>query len=57
MPEPTPKKDKDKPKWLIASHGGAILRISGVTDLDRWQTAQTDLVSDTLCWRRQFRSC
>ena len=45
MPEPTHEKDKDKSsKWLIAHHGGAILRIGGVTDLDRWQAAPTDLV-------------
>ena len=24
--------------------GGAILRIGGVTDLDRWQAAATDIV-------------
>ena len=45
MLEPTQKKDKGKSsKWLIAHHGGAILRIGGVTDLDRWQAAPTDLV-------------
>jgi hypothetical protein len=45
MPEPTREKDKDKgSKWLIAHQGGAVLRIGGVTDLDRWQAAPTDLV-------------
>jgi hypothetical protein len=45
MPEPIREKDKDKSaKWLIGHHGGAILRIGGVTDLDRWQAAPTDLV-------------
>ena len=45
MPEATREKDKDKgSKWLIAHHGGAILRLGGVTDLDRWQAAPTDLV-------------
>jgi hypothetical protein len=45
MAEPTREKDKDKSaKWLIAHQGGAILRIGGVTDLDRWQAAPTDLV-------------
>jgi hypothetical protein len=45
MPEPIREKDKDKSaKWLIAHHGDGILRIGGVTDLDRWQAAPTDLV-------------
>ena len=45
MPEPTHEKDKDKgSKWLIGHHGGAILRLGGVTDLDRWQAAAADLV-------------
>ncbi|HZW30631.1 MAG TPA: hypothetical protein VFF52_07995 [Isosphaeraceae bacterium] len=45
MAEPTHEKDKDKgSKWLIAHHGGAILRLGGVTDLVRWQAAAADLV-------------
>jgi hypothetical protein len=59
MPELTEKKDKDKAaKWLIQHHGDAILRIGGVTDLVRWQTASTDVVLPTklpdgllLAWR------
>jgi hypothetical protein len=38
-------KDKDRSgKWLIEHHGGAILRLGGVTDLVRWQAAAADLV-------------
>jgi hypothetical protein len=45
MPELTREKDKDKgSKWLIDHHGDAILRLGGVTDLDRWQAAAADLV-------------
>jgi hypothetical protein len=45
MAEPTGEKDKDKgAKWLIESHGDAILRFSGVTDLVRWQAAPAELV-------------
>lgn len=45
MAEPSREKDKDRSgKWLIAHHGGAILRIGGVEDLNRWQAAPTDLV-------------
>jgi hypothetical protein len=59
MPEPTPAKDKDKAsKWLIAHEGGAILRMAGVTDLDRWQAGPGELVLPTklpdgliLAWR------
>jgi hypothetical protein len=37
MSQPTHEKGKDKgSEWLIAHHGGAIVRIGGVTDLDRW---------------------
>src|SRR5690349_2509431 len=46
MAEPTREKDKSA-KWLIAHHGGAILRLGGVTDLVRWQAAPTDLVLPT----------
>jgi hypothetical protein len=39
------RRTKDKgSKRLIAHHGAALLRIGGVTDLDRWQAAPTDLV-------------
>ncbi len=59
MPEPTRAKDKDRgSKWLVEYHGDAILRLSGVTDLVRWQPAPTDLVLPTklpdgliLAWR------
>jgi hypothetical protein len=47
MPKPTRRKEKDKDKsakWLIEHHGDAILRLGGVTDLDRWQAAPAELV-------------
>jgi len=45
MPEPTREKDKDKgAKWIIDHHADSILRLGGVTDLDRWQAAAADLV-------------
>jgi hypothetical protein len=47
MPGPASARDKDKDKsakWLIEHHGDAILRLGGVTDLDRWQSAPAELV-------------
>ncbi|MGP0065383.1 MAG: hypothetical protein ACLQGP_17495 [Isosphaeraceae bacterium] len=45
MPMTTREKDKDKSaKWLIEHHGDAILRLTGVTDLVRWQAAPAELV-------------
>src|SRR5262249_42536477 len=31
-------------KWLIDRHGGSILRLGGVTDIESWRALQADLV-------------
>jgi hypothetical protein len=44
MDEPT-REGKDRgSKWLIEHHGDAILRLSGVTDLVRWQAGAAEPV-------------